>query len=106
EDQEVLSGVEDFQFQFGIDTDGDLDANRYVNANNPMLVPGDPAFDPNAQIVSVRIWLRMRTIHPEQGHTDTSAYVYADHNTPAPNDNFRRLVVSKTIQLRNTKERV
>ena len=106
EDQEVLSGVEDFQFQFGIDTDGDLDANRYVNANNPMLIPGDPAFDPNAQIVSVRIWLRMRTIHAEQGHTDTSNYVYADHNTPAPNDNFRRLVVSKTIQLRNTKERV
>ena len=105
EDQEVLSGVEDLQIQFGLDTDGDLDANRYVNADNAMLVPTDPAFDPSAQIVSVRIWIRVRTIYPEQGHIDDRAYVYADHNTPAPNDNFRRLVVSKTIQLRNSKER-
>lgn len=105
EDQEILSGVEDLQLQFGLDTDGDLDANRYVNANNPLIVPGDPAFDANAQIVSVRLWLRVRTLQAEQGHTDSHAYVYADHNFPAPNDNFRRLVVSKTIQLRNSKER-
>ncbi len=105
EDQEALSGVEDLQFQFGIDTDGDLDANRYVNADNPLLVPGDPAFDPDLQIVSVRIWLRLRSLYPEQGHTDNTAYVYADQNVAAPGDNFRRLVVSKTIQLRNTRER-
>ncbi len=103
EDQEIIPGVEDLQLQFGVDTDGDLDANRYINADNAMIVPGSPGFDPDLQIVSVRIWLRFRAIRIENGHIDDLGYQYADINQAAPNDSFRRLVISKTIQLRNTR---
>lgn len=105
EDQEIIAGVEDFQVQFGIDTDGDLDANRYINADNALVTPGSPGFDPDLQIVSVRLWLRFRSVRPETGFVDDAPYQYADVNDPAPNDAFRRLLISKTIHLRNTRLR-
>lgn len=105
-DEEVIPGVEDLQVQYGIDLDAEGTAgydavDRYVNADNPLLDPTAPGFDPDTRIIAVRLWLRLRTESIEQGHTDTSAYQYADQVIAAPNDGFRRIVVSKTIQLRN-----
>jgi len=51
----------------------------------------------------VRIWLRVRAERPEQGFVDTATYTYADINHGPFNDNYRRLVVSKTIYLRNAR---
>jgi type IV pilus assembly protein PilW len=107
-DQEVLPGVEDMQVQFGVDTDldgaptrGAID--RYVNAGDPIITPGSPGFLPDAEILAVRIWLRLRAERPENGFTDVTNYVYADQNVAAPNDAFRRTLVSKTIYLRNAR---
>ena len=104
-DEEIIPGVEDFQIQFGIDTTGDLAANRYVNTDNPIVTPGNPAFIPTLQVISVRIWLRMRAERQELGFTDNANYTYADQNFAAPNDGFRRLLITKTIQLNNTRVR-
>lgn len=94
-DEEIISGVEDLQVQLGVDTDGDGAANQYVN---PGAVPA------GAEIIAVRLWLRLRTDGIEVGFVDDNTYAYADNPTPGPfNDNFRRLVVSKTILLRNTR---
>ena len=108
EDREVLPNVEDFQVQFGVDTDligganrGSID--RYVNPGDPIITPGNLAFLPDAEILSVRVWLRIRAERPENGYTDTEDYVYADQNVPAFNDQFRRTVVTKTIYLRNAR---
>ncbi|HZF28851.1 MAG TPA: PilW family protein [Gammaproteobacteria bacterium] len=107
-DEEVLPGVEDLQVQFGVDTDPVGSANRgsidrYVNPGDPILTPGDAAFIPDAEILAVRIWLRIRTENIEAGYKDTRTYVYADQNIPAPNDAYRRVVMSKTIYLRNAR---
>ena len=93
-DEEVVSGVEDLQVRFGIDTNGDTNADTYV----------DPESDPAAyggQIVAATIWLRVRAEEPDFGFADDRAYMYADVDEAASNDNFRRIVVSKTISLRN-----
>lgn len=107
-DQEVLPGVEDMQVQFGVDTDvfdapnrGSVD--RYVNPSDPILDPLSAAYIPTAEIIAVRIWLRMRAENRENGFSDTTNYVYADQNIAAPMDPFRRILVSKTIYLRNAK---
>ena len=107
-DQEVVPGVEDLQVQFGVDKDqvGELgrgSVNLYVNPENPLLDPYDPAFLPEARVLAVRVWLRVRAERPEQGFFDTAEYVYADQNTAAPNDAYRRIVVTRTIQLRNAR---
>ena len=95
-DEEVISGVEDLQVRFGIDTSGDASADAYI----------DPSEDPAAyggRIVAATIWLRVRTEEPDFGFSDTRTYSYADLEEDAPNDHFRRLVVSKTIALRNAR---
>lgn len=110
-DVEIAPGVEDMQIQFGIDSTGTSGtATRYVNADE---VPA------TAQIVSVRLWLLVRSETPEQSFTDRTVYEYGDRmesNGAAtsdlndagtagrpyfPNDHFRRLLVSRTILIRN-----
>jgi type IV pilus assembly protein PilW len=106
-DQEVLPGVENMQVQFGIDTDvlgsperGTID--RYVNPGDAIL---NPVLNPNTEVLAVRIWLRVRAERPDVGYTDTALYNYADLPAMATplNDRFRRVVVSKTIYLRNAR---
>ena len=108
DDEEVLPGVEDMQVQLGVDMDaagqpnrGSID--RYMNPGDPIITPGNAAFDPNAEILAVRIWLRIRAERTENGFTDTATYQYADQNVGPFNDGFRRLVISKTIYLRNAR---
>ncbi len=105
-DEEVIPGVEDMQVQYGIDVDavgtpGYGAVDRYVNADNSLLDETAPGYDPDTRIIAIRLWLLLRTEQAEQGHTDTSGYQFADRVIAPPNDGFRRLLVSKTIQLRN-----
>jgi type IV pilus assembly protein PilW len=94
QDEEVIPGVEDFQVQYGIDTTGDNAANRYVDADN---IPG------GSLVVAVRIWLLMRADQIDGAFTHNANLVYADQNIAAPGDRFRRILVSKTIDLRNAR---
>jgi hypothetical protein len=113
-DEEIMRGVEDMQVQFGIDigddrngdgapddmgADGladwvDGNATRYVDPEDPILS--------SAQVVSVRIWFRIRAEQPEVGYRNNNQYVYGSTDFTA-DDNFRRVVVSRTIQLRNAR---
>lgn len=108
QNQELVTGIEDLQIQFGVDTNVPGHANRgsidrYLNPSDPMITPGAPGFDPNAEILAVRVWLRVRAERRENGFQDTAVYQYADQNVGPFNDAFRRMVVSKTIYLRNAR---
>jgi type IV pilus assembly protein PilW len=109
EDQEVIAGIEDLQVQLGVDTDLPDDPDersaidRWVNVNDPMIDPTNAGFNPDAIVLGVRIWVRVRAERPENGFTDTTNYVYADQDVGPFDDNFRRIVVSKTIYLRNAR---
>jgi type IV pilus assembly protein PilW len=106
ENQEVGVGVEDLQVQLGVDTDAPGTADRgaidrYVDIGDALLDPRDTMFNPDATVLAVRIWLRVRADRSENGYRDTANYVYADQHVGPFNDAFRRLVVAKTIYLRN-----
>jgi type IV pilus assembly protein PilW len=109
-DAEIVPGIEDMQIQFGVDPTGTRGiATRYVN-------PGQVT--PGQQVVSVRLWLLVRSENPEQGFKDDATYVYGDRTADdttsdlndagaatlayKPDDNFRRLLVTRTIQVRNS----
>jgi type IV pilus assembly protein PilW len=112
-DEELVVGVEDMQIQFGVDTDvpgtavapnpnrGSID--RYVDPDDPLIDPADAGFDPNAEILAVRLWLRLRAERVENGLVDTTEYEYADQDFGTFADGFRRVLVSKTIYLRNAR---
>jgi type IV pilus assembly protein PilW len=94
-DEEIVSGVEDMQIRLGVDTNGDSNIDQYVN---PGGVPG------NAAVVSVTVWLLVRAEDRDFGHRDETAYQYADMAAAfTPNDNYRRILVSKTIHIRNSR---
>ena len=94
QDEEVIPGVEDLQFQLGVDVNDDRNADVFVNAGS---VPA------GGIVVAVRVWLRIRAQERDVAHKDTQSWVYADQNQSAFNDQYRRLVVMQTIQLRNTR---
>ena len=127
EDLQVQYGV-DLSGGFGAANGA---ASEYLNAGaalTNLLTNATPPAQFPAQIASVRIWLLVRSDAPEAGFTDDHIYVYGDRlqangttgdltnvadNTKAyqpslSTDNsftgakrYRRLLVSKTIQIRN-----
>jgi type IV pilus assembly protein PilW len=112
-DDEIIPGVEDMQVQFGIDPTGTSGvANRYIDPDTLSVAD---------QVVSVRIWFLVRSEKAEIGFTDDHVYEYGDRVSAdnggctvtdlnaagaagcayAPADGFRRLLVSRTLQIRN-----
>jgi type IV pilus assembly protein PilW len=94
QDTPVIQGVQSLQVQFGIDGNGDGNADRYVN---PPI--GDPAV---TRVVSARIWLLLISDQREVGFVDDRAYTLGNDVRGPFNDDRRRLVMSKTIQIRNS----
>jgi type IV pilus assembly protein PilW len=114
DDQEVIRGIEDIQVEFGVDPGEDQDGDgvpddiaadgmadivngealRYVKPDNAVILSG--------QVVAVRIWVRVRAEQPERGFTDNRTYTYGTTVFNA-NDSFRRVLMSRTIFLRNTR---
>lgn len=96
-DTEIIPGIEDMQIQLGWDDGtGPTDtasAVRYVSPNN--LPTG-------GHIVTVRVWLLVRSDTQDLTFTDDRTYSYADRNNYTPNDHYRRILISKTIFIRNT----
>lgn len=112
-DEEIMVGVEDMQIQFGVDTDvpgtavapnpnrGAVDI--YLNPDDPIIDPTNAGFNVDAEILAVRVWLRLRAERIENGLFDPTDYEYADEDFGVFADGFRRIVVSKTIYLRNAR---
>jgi type IV pilus assembly protein PilW len=88
----LVEGVENIQFEFGTDTDGDGVANRYVAA---------PLKAELRRAVSVRIHLLLRSINPIPGYRDNRSYHLGQELVAAPQDAFLRRVFSTTVNLRN-----
>lgn len=102
-DQEVAPGVENLQVQFGVDVDEDNTVDRYVNPGDPIYDPQAAGYVPGARVMTARVWLVVRGISAEVGIQDNRDYEPGDVDLGVPNDQFRRMQVSKTILLRNTR---
>ena len=103
QDQEVAPGVENIQLQLGVDVDQDNTVDRYVNPNDQILDPLDANFIPEARVITARLWMVVRGVSPETGIQDNVNYTPGDVNLGQYNDQFRRMIVSKTILLRNAR---
>ena len=113
----ILPGVEDLEIQFGIDPSGASGtASQYVDAQTALQLYNGSS-TATVQVVAVRVWLLLRSLTPSGGFTDTNTYQYGDRSIAngtvatltgasagkayAPKDHFLRLLVSRTIMLRN-----
>ncbi len=103
EDQEVAPGVENLQVQLGIDVDEDNTVDRYVNPGDEIYDPTAPGYLPGARVITARVWIVVRGVSAEIGIQDNTDYEPGDVDLGTYGDNFRRLMVSKTILLRNSR---
>lgn len=102
-DQEIAPGVENLQVQFGVDLDEDNTVDTYVNPGAEVYDPTAAGYVPGARIITARIWLLVRGLSPETGIQQANGFAPGDVNLGVPNDDFRRMQVSKTILLRNAR---
>jgi type IV pilus assembly protein PilW len=102
-DQEIAPGVENLQLQLGIDMDQDNTVDRYVNPGDEIYNPEAPGYAPGARVLTARVWLVVRGLAREAGIDDQSTYNPGNVNLGTFNDEIRRMQVSKTILLRNTR---
>jgi type IV pilus assembly protein PilW len=102
-DQEVAPGVENLQVQFGIDVDEDNTVDRYVDPGDQIYDPTALGYIPGARVMTARVWMVIRGVTREVGIIDTQNYTPGDVDLGVPNDDFRRMQVSKTILLRNAR---
>lgn len=91
-DEEVIAGIDDLQFQIGLDTNGDAGADEFVNAG-PIPAGATP--------VVVRVWLRLRAQERSPLLEDQRIGGYADRAATVITDRHLRLLVARSIQLRN-----
>ncbi len=100
--QDLVSGVEDLQVQFGLDTNGDGVPNQYVNADTiPAAQWNWAGISAANTVISVRVWVLARAECPDPTYTNETVYNYADRVNYKPADHFRRQLYSTTISLRN-----
>ena len=102
-DQEVAPGIENLQIQFGIDVNEDNTVDRYVNPGDPIYDPNAVGYVPGARVMTARIWLIVRGVSIENGLQDNRNYAPGDVVLGVPSDKYRRMQVSKTILMRNTR---
>ena len=91
--QQIVAGITDLQVQFGLDTNGDNNADVYVDPGAAELAIG--------RIVSVKLWLLGEADDPEQGYVNNTVYTLGSHVDGPYNDSRRRMLISKTISVRN-----
>jgi type IV pilus assembly protein PilW len=92
EEECIAQGVEDMQFEFGLDTTEDGFANVYVT---------DPQPADLMRTVSVRIYLLMRTVNQDVGYQDNRTYRLSNSGDYTPADRFHRRIYASTVAVRN-----
>lgn len=108
QDVEIIPGVEDLQVQYGVAAAGSTNVVQYVDA-----------WAPGMNVVAVRLWVLVRSENTEPGFTDGKSYEYGNRSSTLtgvtnslnatnaagrayqPNDGYRRLLISRTIQIRS-----
>ncbi|MFC1578860.1 PilW family protein [Pseudomonadota bacterium] len=88
----LVEGIENLQLEFGIDDDGDMQADRFERV---------PATAELTQAVAARVYLLVRSVHPIAGHRDDKSYLLAGKRIAAAHDSYYRRVMQVTVLLRN-----
>lgn len=119
--QPLIEGIEMIRFWYGIDTDLDADSNDYLDGSSN----GDgiiDAFIParnmtqalwdndGSRIIAVKMYILVRDTLPDADYTNNNIYQLggnaAADRFEANGDNFRRLLFTSTVMLKNAKRKV
>jgi type IV pilus assembly protein PilW len=99
EETALAEGIEELQFEYGFDTDGDSVPDEFRTWLDG--VAGSPTND-WSNVMAVRVWVLSRTTETTRGYTDTKTYQLGAHGVRGPfNDGFKRRVHTTLVRLNN-----
>jgi type IV pilus assembly protein PilW len=88
----LAEGIEDFQVEFGVDTDGDGIANQYKPDPTPVEM---------SDVTAVRIYIMVRSTDPDFTYDNDKTYLLSNAPNYTPGDNYYRRTFTTTILMRN-----
>ncbi len=89
----LVEGVEQLQLEFGVDTDGDGLADRYLSR---------PSQEQLGRALVARVQLLLRSPLPLPGHRDRNRYQLGNSGVLVPGDRFYRRLLTTSVLLRNS----
>ena len=96
---DLVEGVQNMQFLYGVDEDADGEPDRYVNESSIATA------EQWRRVLVVRAFLLLQSVAEDVGYVDDRSYQLGDTAVPAANDNRRRLLVRTQTVLRNQRLR-
>lgn len=88
----LVEGIEDLHIEFGIDSNADGVADRYLD---------NPTSAQIATAVVARVYLLVRSLQTVAGYQNTKTYQLGSKAVAAKNDGYLRRVFTTTVQIRN-----
>ena len=89
----LVEGVENMQIEFGIDNDGDQQADYFLT---------QPTFEEQQAAVVARIYLLVRSVNPITGYTNDKTFTLGQTAVSPAADGYYRRVLQTTVLLRNS----
>lgn len=91
----IADGVENIQYLYGVDANGDGSVDRYVNATNLALTGLWKG------VVSIQVAVLIRSLKPLKLSAESKRYTLLDQVVTSGNDKFKRAVFTTTVRIRN-----
>ncbi|MGI1946585.1 PilW family protein [Shewanella glacialipiscicola] len=99
-DEQLVEGIENIRFLYGFDDNGDGTPDSFIPASSvTSLMWDNEGFQ---RLVAIKIYVLVRTTQADSTYnTSEATYQLGDKTFNAPNDHFRRKVMSTTVVLEN-----
>ncbi len=98
-DEQLVEGIENIRFLYGFDNDGDSTPDRFIPESGVTSLMWDNELF--QRLVAIKIYILVRSVEEDSSYTNETTYSLGDKQIAAPNDNFRRKVMSSTVVLEN-----
>jgi type IV pilus assembly protein PilW len=95
----IVDGIENLQFDYGIDTTTPGDGSADVYKNTPLTLAEWQ------NVMTTRIYLLARNLEPSSGFSDTKTYALGPVTVASPGDAYRRHAYTQLVRLNNPSQR-
>lgn len=93
----LLDGIERIRFYYGVDLNSDNEIDSYIAANNMPAA----LWQADARVLAVRVFVLVRAVRPDANYLNENSYDLGDGVAYVPDDNFRRMLFSSTVNVVN-----
>ncbi|QDF66361.1 prepilin-type N-terminal cleavage/methylation domain-containing protein [Shewanella sp. SNU WT4] len=98
-DEQLVEGIENIRFLYGVDDDGDRTPDRYLPAANVESKMWDN--ESFQRLVAIKVFILVRSVQEDRTYSNDVTYQLGDKTIEPLKDNYRRKVMSTTIILEN-----